>query len=100
MLTTMKRFMCAALLIASVAPATTFAQAQQKPQTPAQQNEFVPVDELPPADQLPAAPLLVAAYAVAWLAIFFYLFSIWRRLQKVEKELGDVARRVGERTRA
>ncbi|MBI2221367.1 MAG: CcmD family protein [Acidobacteria bacterium] len=98
MLTTLTRVLCAALLIASLVPARAAAHAQQ-PRPPAQQSEFVPVDELPQADQIPAAPLVIAAYAVAWLAIFFYLFSIWRRLQKVEKELGEVARRVGERSR-
>ncbi|MDP6373765.1 MAG: CcmD family protein [Vicinamibacterales bacterium] len=64
---------------------------------PAQQDEFVPIDELPPGDRLPAAPLLVAAYAFAWLAVFGYLWSIWRRLAKVEQELADVARRAAER---
>lgn len=90
------------LVITAIAGAATPARAQTPqpaPQQPAQQNEFVPVDELPQGEQLPAAPLLVAAYAVAWIALFVYLLSIWRRLQKVERELGDVARRVGERSR-
>ena len=64
---------------------------------PQQQEEFVPVEELEPEAQLPAAPLLVAAYAFAWLAIFVYLWSIWRRLAHVERELGDVARRMAKR---
>ena len=55
-------------------------------QAPAQ-DEFVPIDELPPQEQLPAAPLLIAAYSVAWLAVAGYLFSIWRRLGRVEHEL-------------
>ena len=63
------------------------------------QEEFVPIDELPPEDQLPAAPLLVAAYAVAWVALLGYLWSIWRRLTRVEQELADVARKVAERAR-
>lgn len=100
MLIMLKRITFVVLLIAALAPARLAAQPARPQQPPAQQSEFVPVDQLPQADQLPAAPLLVAAYAVAWVAIFIYLFSIWRRLQKVEKELGDVARRVGERTRA
>jgi CcmD family protein len=56
-------------------------------QPPAPQNEFVPMDQLPPADQLPAAPLLVAAYAFVWIAAMFYLWTIWRRLNKVETEM-------------
>ena len=63
------------------------------------QEEFVPIDELPPEDQLPAAPLLVAAYAVAWLAVLAYLWSLWRRLGQVEQDLAEVARRVAERGR-
>ncbi len=39
------------------------------------------------ADQLPAAPLLIAAYAFVWIAACFYLWSIWRRLSKVEDEM-------------
>jgi CcmD family protein len=55
---------------------------------------FVPVDQLPVQEQLPAAPLVMAAYAIAWLAVFGYLWSIWRRLGKVEREIADVSRRV------
>ena len=56
-------------------------------QPPPGQSEFVPVNELPPADQLPAAPLLVVAYAFVWLAVMFYLWTIWRRLNKVEADM-------------
>ncbi|HSL21594.1 MAG TPA: CcmD family protein [Vicinamibacterales bacterium] len=77
-------------------PILATAQPQQRP--PAQ-SEFVPVDELPQAEQLPAAPLVITAYSVAWVAMFIYLWSIWRRLRKVEQELSDVSRRVTERSR-
>ncbi len=79
--------------VAAAADAAFVSVARQ----PAQQEEFVPIDELPPEDQLPAAPLLVAAYAVAWVAVFGYLWSIWRRLDRVERELADVARRTANR---
>jgi CcmD family protein len=59
---------------------------------PAAQGEFVPIDQLPPADQLPAAPLLVAAYAFVWLVLMFYLWSIWRRLKRVEADMGALER--------
>ena len=56
-------------------------------QQPQQQEEFVPIDELPPQDQLPAAPLLVAAYSFVVLALFVYLVSVARRLGEVRREL-------------
>ena len=59
------------------------------------QEEFVPIDQLPPDDQLPAAPLLVAAYGIVWVVVFVYLWSIWKRLGKVEGELSDLSRRTG-----
>jgi CcmD family protein len=66
-------------------------------QPPAGQSEFVPVDSVPLADQLPAAPLLVTAYAFVWLAVMIYLWSIWRRLNKVETELRALAQKTARR---
>jgi CcmD family protein len=57
------------------------------------QSEFVPVNELPPADQLPAAPLLVAAYAFVWIAVMVYLWSIWRRLGRIEADMRELQKR-------
>jgi CcmD family protein len=68
-------------------------------QPPKPQNEFVPVEQLPPGDQLPSAPLLVAAYAFVWLAVMFYLWSIWRRLNKVEADIRALEQRQGTQTR-
>jgi CcmD family protein len=62
---------------------------------PPQQNEFVPVDTLPPADQLPSAPLLVTAYVFVWIATLFYLWTISRRLQKVEADVRGLEQRRG-----
>jgi CcmD family protein len=73
------------LALSLVAAVPTVVLAQQPPSEP--QGEFLPIDQLPPAEQLPAAPLLVAAYAFAWLAVFFYLWTVWRRLNKVESEM-------------
>ena len=61
--------------------------AQQPQPQPEQQEEFVPVSQLPPQDQLPAAPLLVIAYAFVWLALFAYLVSVARRLSYVQREV-------------
>jgi CcmD family protein len=73
-------------------PASLGAQ-QQPPPKPAQE-EFVPIDQLPPGDQLPAARFLITAYSVAWLLVAAYLFSIWQRLGRVEREIADVSRRI------
>jgi len=62
-------------------------------QPPAAQSEYLPVKDLPPVDQLPAAPLLVAAYSLIWLAAMFYLWTIWRRLNKVETEMRALEQR-------
>jgi CcmD family protein len=68
-------------------------------QPPTQQNEFVPLDQLPPADQLPAAPLLVAAYAFVWIALMFYMWTIWRRLSKMDADIHTLETRRGGSTR-
>ena len=60
-------------------------------QPPAGQGGFVPVDSVPLSDQLPAAPLLVTAYAFVWAATMVYVWSIWRRLNKVETEMRALA---------
>jgi CcmD family protein len=60
--------------------------AQQQPE-PKQQEEFVPVSQLPAQDQLTAAPLLVTAYAFVWVALFAYVVSVARRLSRVQREV-------------
>jgi CcmD family protein len=72
------------------------ASAQQPQQPP---DGFVPADTLKAQEELPAAPLVIGAYAVAWIAVFGYLWSIWSRLGRVERDLVDVSRRqaAGER---
>ncbi len=60
------------------------------------QGGFVPVDSVPLADQLPAAPLLITAYAFVWIAVMVYLFSIWRRLNKVEADMRALAQKTSQ----
>jgi CcmD family protein len=72
--------------------------AAQPTRPPAAQEEFLPVSDAN-QEQLPAAPLVMAAYAVAWVAVFLYVWSIWRRLTRVEREVADVSRRLAERKR-
>jgi CcmD family protein len=61
---------------------------------PPAQDGFVPVEQLGNQEQLPATPLLAAAYGVAWGAVLIYVWSIWRRLSRVERELAEVSRKV------
>ena len=82
----MKRILIGWFSLLLVAPAFAF-------QPPTGQSEFVPVDTLPAADQLPAAPLLIAAYAFVWIATLFYVWTVWRRLNKVEQEMRSLERR-------
>ena len=57
----------------------------------------LPVESLPASDQLPAAPLLVTAYAFVWIAVMVYLWSIWRRLNRVEDEMRALAQKAPHR---
>ena len=56
-------------------------------------GQFLPANDLPPDQQLPAAPFLIGAYAFIWLALMFYLWTIWRRLGKVEQEMRALSER-------
>lgn len=70
------------------APAPPPATAQPAPAQPrAAQDEFVPVEDLPDSEKLPAAPFLIAAYTIVWLVLLVYVWSLWRRLTQVEREL-------------
>ena len=60
---------------------------------PPQQNEYVPIDQLPPRESMPAAPLLIGAYIVVWLGLMGYLFWIWRRIARVEADMQALQRR-------
>ena len=75
--------MCVWLAAASL---TIHAQ----PQPP---KDFVPVDESQPGEQIPALPLIGAAYGFIWIALLGYVWSLGRRLQKVEGELTQLEAR-------
>ena len=87
----MKRMMWWLLFMVGMAGMNALVLAQPG------QTEFVPVTELPASEQLPAAPLLIAAYAFVWIAVLAYLWLIWRRLAKVEQEIGDLSSRLAKR---
>ena len=66
---------------------------------PPPQGGFVPIDQLPAGESFPAARLVIAAYAFAWAAVLVYVWSVWRRLDRVERELREVTRRLQQGTR-
>lgn len=78
--------MAAALL---VFPALAWAQEPQ--------SQFVPADSLP-QEVLPATPFVFWAYAIVWLALLVYVFALWRRLSRVERELADVHAKLARRS--
>jgi CcmD family protein len=85
------------LIVAAIAafvllmPLTATAAQQQPPATADQQ--YVPVTGAD-QEQLPAAPLVIGAYSVVWIALVFYVWSIWQRLARVEREIAQVSRRI------
>jgi type VI protein secretion system component VasF len=68
-------------------------------QPPEPQGDFVPASSLPPSEKMAAAPLLIGSYAFFLVAMMFYLWTIWRRLGKVEQEMQELARRQAGSTR-
>jgi CcmD family protein len=92
---TLKRFLVALVAASCITVAADSARAQaaaqSTPQAPSaqqqQQNEFVPLDQLPPQEQLPAGRLLIVAYAFVVGALFVYIVSLSRRLTSVRREV-------------
>jgi CcmD family protein len=46
-------------------------------------------------EQLPATPLVFSAYAFVWVALVVYVFTMWRRVTRLETELRRVQARTG-----
>jgi len=88
----MKRTVLLLVLLALLPGAVLGAQQPARPA--ATQEDFVPVGSLPQAEQLPAAPLVIGAYAFVWVALLVYVWSLWKRMTKLERELADLQRRV------
>ena len=79
----------AALLLASGfwLVATLSVQAQEAT------KEFVPADSVA-KQELPSGPLIYIAYAFVWAAVLVYVLMLWRKLGRVERELGDLNRKM------
>ena len=87
------------LLTGGLVPAVQaqLAPASQAPPTTAAQEEYVPIDELPDSEKLPAAPFLVSAYVIVWGVLLVYVWTLWKRLGRVEAELREARRTTGAR---
>jgi CcmD family protein len=48
-------------------------------------------------EPIPAAPLVFFAYGFVWFALLTYIFLLWRRMGRVERELADVTARLQSR---
>jgi CcmD family protein len=81
------------LVVLTLVPGAVLSAQQPAPSAAAPQD-FVPVSALPQAEQLPAAPLLIGAYAFVWVALMAYVWSLWKRMTRLERELADLQRRV------
>ena len=79
------RILLLILLLAGL-PAGLHAQ----PQPP---KDFVPVEGAPEGEQIPAMPLLGAAYGFLWVGVLGYVWMLGRRLQNVEREIGELEAR-------
>ena len=85
-----KRVMTAGVMVIVASAAALLAQTT---------SGFEPATNIG-KESLPAGPLVYTAYAIVWLVLIGYVFMLWRRLDRVEKELHEVAARVGSGKRS
>jgi hypothetical protein len=57
------------------------------------QDPYKAVTDVPASEQIPALPLIAGSYGFFLLLMVFYLWTIWRRINRVEQELLDLDRR-------
>ena len=86
-------------VVMSIASVTLVAAPAFALQPPAAQGEYVPASPGTATEQLPAAPLVIASYAFVWVAAMVYVWTIWRRLNKVEDDLRALARKTTKTAR-
>jgi hypothetical protein len=83
----LRRTLCACLSVV-LSSASLLAQPGQ--------DGFVPVTG-PVTEQIPAAPLVISSYAFFLVLLFVYLWTIWRRIGKVDADMRALERRQPER---
>jgi CcmD family protein len=81
------------LVLATLAVPALPSVAVAKEGQPTPPADFVPVENAPAGEQIPAMPLLGAAYGFIWVGMFGYIYSLARRLQKVEAEVAELESR-------
>jgi hypothetical protein len=89
-MTMLRRLFTCLLGLLLTAPASTLLAMQPEPQ-----GEFKPFTGVPPEQQMPAGPLVIGAYAFFLVLMMFYLWTIWRRIGKVEADMRALERRTG-----
>ena len=62
----------------------------------AQPQVYLPATEIT-RETLPATPLVYAAYGFVWVALTAYVFLLWRKIGRVERELADVNAKLSSR---
>ena len=86
MMTTLSIVALAALLIGGVARRPSRRSPRQQPQP--QQEEFVPIDQLPPEEQnCRRRQWSWLRTAFIWVAFLVYVFSLVKRIRRVEIDL-------------
>jgi CcmD family protein len=60
-----------------------------------QPSDFVPIDPaVEAAERLPAAPMVMGAYALVWLVLLAYVWSLRRRQKRIELEMAALRARI------
>ena len=87
------RILIVLMMLAGIAPQALSAAAATLAEQPQPPKDFVPVEGVPQGEQIPAMPLLGAAYGFIWVGVFGYVWSLGRRLQRVETEIAELESR-------
>ena len=91
-----RRWLSAVLLLVLTLSLTVVAQTLPTP-TVTPLPGFERMSEAAPREVLPATPLVFYAYSFVWLALIVYVFTIWRRMARVEQDLAAVQRRLQDK---
>jgi CcmD family protein len=71
------------VVLVLIVAGTALASAQGK-------DDFVEINPAAMDERLPAVPFIFAAYGIAWAAVLIYVWGVWRRIARVERELREV----------